>query len=109
MADPDQDHAPNLLEFIAGGDPWLSDGTNGVLHNVAADSSLLAFQFRERKAGTGFTRRFERSTGLTVWSEVLPQDVRSVQDGGEVRRLEAVFPFDGSARFFRLNYSMDAP
>ncbi len=109
LADPDQDDVANLLEFVAGGDPWLVDDTNGVLRNVTAESSLFAFQFQERKNATGITRRFERSADLTMWSEVLPEEVRSVQDLGEVRLLEAVFPFDGSARYFRLSHGVDAP
>lgn len=103
-ADPDQDGAANLLEFATGGQALAPDAADSLLQSVPAPSGQFAFRFRERKQLSNVVRQFEASLDLDSWTDAVPISVNAVQDLGETAVLEAVFPLQNTARFFRLRY-----
>jgi len=99
-ADPDQDGVANLLEYLAGRNPWEADG-GAVLEARVADGKFL-LSYRRSKAAVEGAYQVEWSTDLQSWH---PEGIveTPVTDDGEVWRLEAgtILDRDG-ALFLRL-------
>jgi len=99
-ADPDQDGVANLLEYLAGRNPWEADG-GAVLEARVADGKFL-LSYRRSKAAVEGAYQVEWSTDLQSWH---PEGIveTPVTDDGEVWRLEAGTILDqDEALFLRL-------
>jgi hypothetical protein len=104
-ADPDGDGAPNLLEFAMGGQPLAADAENLKLQSASASGNQFAFHFRQRKDLGGLTRQFLLSTDLATWTPVIPLNVSTDQDFGEVVQLLATMDAPTQPSFFRVSFS----
>jgi polygalacturonase len=68
-ADPDQDGAPNLLEYYCGRDPRHADISPSVV-TVTPINGAIRFQHIRSKLATGLTATLRISTDLINWSPV---------------------------------------
>jgi len=105
-ADPDGDGVPNLIEFAAGGNPLSSDATNAAVQGALSSANQFAFQFRERNSLGDVARQFQSSSDLLNWTNITPAQVNVLQNFGSVSLMQAIFPLQNFAQFFRLGYSL---
>lgn len=108
-ADPDQDGAVSLLEYVMGtnpkgNDPGDRDHFPSVsVEHVSPGISNLVIEFHQPAARTGAAWKLQQSTGLDTgsWS-----DLTSGVNGVLITRtgdwIRATLPADGAARFVRL-------
>jgi len=104
-ADPDGDGAPNLLEFVMGGQPLAADAENLKLQSASVQGNQFAFRFRQRKDLSGFSRQFLLSTNLISWTPVSPLNISTNQDFGDVVQLVATMDAPPEPGFFRVSFS----
>jgi hypothetical protein len=105
-ADPDGDGVPNLLEFAVGGNPLVADATNAVVRGAAFSASQFAIQFQERTALGNVARQFQSSGDLLNWANTPPAAVNLLQNSGGNSIYQALFPFQLTPQFFRIQYSV---
>jgi hypothetical protein len=105
-ADPDRDGVRNLAEFAMGGDPLVPDGSKTALQVLASAPGTFTFSFRERKNLGDVQRRFERSSDLANWVEVVPSNLSIVSNLPDAFVRAAVFPAQNAAAYFRLRFSL---
>jgi hypothetical protein len=107
-ADPDGDGTSNLAEFAMGGNPLVADGSAMALQVLASPPGTFAFSFRERKDLGDVQRRFESSTNLFNWAEVVPSSLITLSNLPNVYVRSAVFPAPAGASYFRLSFSLQS-
>lgn len=66
-ADPDKDGSPNLVEFVTGGNPTLSDADKRLQTSAAGGN--LTVSFTRPDTVSGVIIRFQAGTTLTSWPE----------------------------------------
>lgn len=108
-ADPDQDGAASLLEYVMGTnpkgmDPGDSDRFPSVsMEHVSPGNSTLVIEFHQPAARTGAAWKLQQSTSLVTGSWM---DLTSGVNGVLITRtgdwIRATLPADGTAKFVRL-------
>lgn len=88
-ADPEHDGVRNLMEYLAGRDPWRADG--GVILGARVQDGLFIVTFRLDKLALEGTVRVEWTMDLETW---YPEGVVNlpVADEGDAWRLETGIP-----------------
>jgi hypothetical protein len=109
LADPDGDGVPNLVEFAVGSNPLVKDAALARMQPLPVASGQFAFQYRQRKNLGDVTILMEHSTNLTTWSALVPLSVTNVSDLGIAWLLQADFPAQSAAGYFRMQYEWPGP
>lgn len=105
-ADPDQDRAANLLEFILGADPNTPEPQPASLSRGESSPPWVRWVLRESPQITGVLRWFQSSTDLHSWSFVEPASIRFLQRTNDLNLWEVTFPLEETPRYFRLLYGL---
>lgn len=100
LADPDGDGIANVIEFFTASDPNGQGSDRHTRAEVSGDD--LVFIFYQAKDIEGVVGSVEWSADLVHWSEE-GVDIETVEDLGEVYRVEAHIPGAGAESFARLN------
>jgi hypothetical protein len=104
-ADPDNDGAPNLLEFAMSGSPLSSDSATFQLKNISASPTQFAYRFQQTKDLGDVTRQFQQSSNLSLWTSITPLTVSTAQDLGSALLLQASFALTNKQTFYRLSFT----
>ncbi len=102
--DPDNDKTANLMEFIAGSNPSVSDTARSpVVDGFSLDLSKFQVIAHVRKDRTGFKIGFDVGTGLGTWSVGTFAQAAVVEDLGDVERIrfEITIPKSAAQLFVR--------
>ena len=104
-ADPDKDGSPNLIEFVTGGDPKVSDP--GKLPQTAVAGGSMTVSFTRPDTVSGVSLRFQAGTTLTSWPDTFPvgtsPEVTITPNGAAPDTITLTLPAAGQPkRFARL-------
>ncbi|MEJ6567261.1 MAG: hypothetical protein QNL80_00220, partial [Akkermansiaceae bacterium] len=98
--DPDNDGLPNLLEFVLGGDPTISQ--NGIGLSVTRSGSNFQMTFRRSdlsKASPAADLVIEASNDLTFTTPANDITIGNTSDNGPIGPLQASYTVANSAAF----------
>lgn len=111
-ADPEGDGSPNLIEFVTGGDPTLSDTDKAPQGQIVGDIYVFSFNRPDEIASSGVNVIIEVGTTLTNWPDVFEvgtttgtssPGVTIIPNGAEPDTVLLGLPLTGnSVRFARL-------
>jgi hypothetical protein len=105
--DYDKDGIPNLLEYLLGGNPTLSN--SGLLPTVtkAPGSTHLVFTYKRKLAATGVTQVIEHSTSLSPpWTPAVNGaggvTIITAPVDAQTEQVTVTIPSTSTSRFVRL-------
>lgn len=104
-ADPDHDGSPNLIEYVTGGVPNVSDPDKLPQTEVSGGNLVVSFDRPDEVAGVSL--RFEAGTNLAGWPDVFPvgssPQVAITPNGAAPDTITLTLPLAGNPdRFVRL-------